>query len=163
MGSDSLPLHSWKGERERKLKFSNIISSPKKAVGILLVFITLLYIFRSSQFTHNSINVTSTSSDFIDYNINPSFWAPSLSDRAGKSAYPKSYFTKEALKDNDLNPVSAVILRVTDDDESIVYAVKHLLKYPFITGIYIHNQVKSRPLTVEVTRKCGKLIYFVWH
>lgn len=156
MGSDSLPLHSRKGDKEKKLTLPNVISSPKKVVGILLIFITILYIFRSSQSTRHSIDVTTTSSNSIDYNINPSFWAPSLSDRAGKSAYPKSYFTTEALKDNDLNPVSAVILRVTDDDESIVYAVKHLLKYHFITGIYIHNQVKTRPLTIEV--KCSQLI-----
>jgi hypothetical protein len=87
----------------------------------------------------------------MEYNINPLFWAPSLSERVGKSAYPRSFFTTKALRENEFNPVSAVILRVTDDDQSIEYAVKNLVKYPFISDIYIQNLVKSRPLIVDAS------------
>ncbi|KAI8643412.1 hypothetical protein BD408DRAFT_431445 [Parasitella parasitica] len=107
-----------------------------------------------SSTTHNKSAMSPKS---IEYNINPLFWAPTLSDRAGKSAFPKSLFTAKALKENEFNPVSAVVLRVTDDDQSIEYAVKNLIKYPFISDIYIHNLVKERPLTVDSLKLDPKL------
>jgi hypothetical protein len=144
MGTATLPIHS------RKEKRSIFSSSPKKVLSVFIFLLFLLYTLTTSNtFIDNSSSSPSASKE-IDYNINPLFWAPSLSDRVGKSAYPKDYFTAQALQENELNPVSAVLLRVTDDDESIVYTVKHLLKYHFITEIYIHNLVKTRPLTVEV-------------
>lgn len=150
MGSDTLPLHSRKGNKEKQYSYSSIVpTSPKKILIIFVIILIFLYTFQSSQ-SRTTLNTTSTSIDAIDYNINSSFWAPNLSDRTGKSAYPKNLFSVEALRENDLNPISAVILRVTDDDESIVYTIKHLLNYHFITEIYIHNHIKSRPLTIQV-------------
>lgn len=147
MGTATLPLHSRKDKEKRS---SNTPSAHKKILAGFLVIFIILYTFSSSKSNNNDNKAASSTTDTIDYNVNPLFWAPSIADRTGKSAYPKSYFTTEALRENDLNPVSAVLLRVTDDDESIVYTVKHLLKYHFITDISIHNLVKNRPLTVEV-------------
>lgn len=146
MGTGTLPLHSKKDKEKRPTK---VLTSPKKLLAAVLVIFIILYTFNSANTKHDT-RTTSSASNTIDYNINPLFWAPSLSDRTGKSAFPKSYFTTKALRENELNPVSAVLLRVTDDDESIVYTVKHLLKYHFITDISIHNLVKNRPLSIEV-------------
>lgn len=150
MGSATLPIHSRK-EKEKRFYTSSSASSPKKLLALFVFVCFILYTLSPSS---RSIDSAPSEIKQVDYNINPLFWAPSLSDRAGKSAYPKEYFTTQALQENELNPVSAVLLRVTDDDESIVYTVKHLLKYHFITEIYIHNLVKTRPLTVEVSCLC---------
>lgn len=146
MGTATLPLHSRKDKEKRSIPLS---TSPKKIVAAVLVIFILFYTFRSAR-TNNDTRAASSPSDAIDYNVNPLFWAPTITDRTGKSAFPKSSFTAESLRENELNPVSAVLLRVTDDDESIIYTVKHLLKYHFITDISIHNLVKNRPLKVEV-------------
>lgn len=149
MGSSSLPLHNRKEKNKSQgsLSITNIFKSPRKTIASCVIFFFIFYIFHSTKIARDGRH---SSSDVVNYNINPLVWAPSISDRMGKSAYPKSYFTPEALKENDFHPVSAVILRVTDDDESIVYTVKNLIKYPFISDIYIHNIVRSRPLKVEV-------------
>lgn len=130
-------------------------------MALLIVFIIILFSFRSST-NYIQQDPLSPAAPSINYNINPLAWAPSLSERVGKSAYPKSYFTPQALLENEFNPVSAVVLRVTDDDESIIYAVKHLLKYNFISEIYIHNHVKTRPLTVEVRARAKFSLYFMF-
>lgn len=143
MGSSPLPLHNRK-EKERfpkSLTISSILKSPRRLIASCLVFFIILYTFRST-----TKDGRQSTTNVVDYNINPLVWAPSISERIGKSAYPKSYFSE----DSDVYPVSAVILRVTDDDESIVYTVKNLIKYPFISDIYIHNTIKHRPLKVEV-------------
>ncbi|KAI9486931.1 MAG: hypothetical protein EXX96DRAFT_551196 [Benjaminiella poitrasii] len=137
----TLPIYNTK--RKNKL----LSSATKKLVACLTLFGIILYFYtNTSTYTMQS---SSAPIEFDNYNINPLSWAPSLSDRIGKSAFPKSYFTSKALLENELSLVSAVILRVTDDDESIVYTVKHMLKYPFISDIYIYNLVKGRPLRWE--------------
>jgi hypothetical protein len=146
----TLPIHNRKEKDIKPFTLSSISRSRRKILALVIVFIIILYSFRSST-NYIQPEPLSPTAASIDYNINPLAWAPSLSERVGKSAYPKSYFTPQALLENEFNPVSAVVLRVTDDDESIVYAVKHLLKYNFISEIYIHNHVKNRPLTVEVS------------
>ncbi|KAG0747486.1 hypothetical protein G6F62_002648 [Rhizopus arrhizus] len=99
-----------------------------------------------------------TSSNQIDYNVNSLFWAPRISFQdTDSSAYPSSYFTSEALWKYEYKPVSAVLLRVTDDDDSIVNTVQHLLKYPFINEVYIHNFVPNRPLTVDKLKIDGQV------
>jgi hypothetical protein len=146
----TLPIHNRKEKEIKPIILSSLSRSPRKILALLIVSVIIWYSFLSSTnyIQHEPLSPTMAS---IDYNINPLAWAPSLSERIGKSAYPKSFFTPQALLENEFNPVSAVVLRVTDDDESIIYAVKHLLKYNFISEIYIHNQIKSRPLTVEVS------------
>ncbi|KAI8988626.1 hypothetical protein BDF20DRAFT_856838 [Mycotypha africana] len=135
-------------------------STSRKFCALVVVTIILCYSFiKSTSFTKRenengttlSLSTTVSGSAVNDYlNINPLAWAPTLSDKIGKSAFSKSQFTTEALEQNELNPVSAVILRVTDDDKSIIHTVNHLLKYPFISDISIFNQVKNRPLTLKV-------------
>ena len=140
--TSTLPLH----KKEKALP--PLSRSPRKLLAFVLVGLIILYSFLSSK-DHVDKEVLYIPS--ADYNINPLFWAPSLSEQTSKSAYPSEYFTTEALLENELNPVSAVLLRVTDDDESIVSAVKQLSSYPFISDIYIHNLVKHRPLTRQVS------------
>jgi hypothetical protein len=67
------------------------------------------------------------------------------------SIFPATVFHK--LNDQRYPPVTAILNRVDDSDEGILHAVSHLLKYPFIKEIYVYNQIKSRPLTVEVDIK----------
>jgi hypothetical protein len=78
------------------------------------------------------------------------------------SIYPAAIFNNNQR----YPPVTAILNRVDDSDEGILHAVDHLLKYPFIKEIHVYNQIKSRPLTVEVSytidnlRKCiGLFIY----
>ncbi|KAI8993524.1 hypothetical protein BDB01DRAFT_331442 [Pilobolus umbonatus] len=142
MGS-VLPIH------KTNVKSSVIPRSlqTKRIIPLIFLCLLLFYLFRSSThyITHSDLSTV----DSIDYKINPLYWAPALSDRTRASAYPRDYFTHAALWENELKPISAVILRVEDDD-SIVYTVKHLLKYHFIREIHIYNTVKYRPLTVKV-------------
>lgn len=148
MATNTLPLHN---DKEKGLKPSGsstfMSRSTRRFAAFCIILFIVVYSFSSSTTVQNESIISPKS---MEYNINPLFWAPTLSERVGKSAYPRSFFTTKALRENEFNPVSAVILRVTDDDQSIEYAVKNLVKYPFISDIYIQNLVKSRPLTVDV-------------
>lgn len=138
----TLPLH----HSQKSKGYLDLTQNTKRFIAIFVVFCFFCFTFRSSS--------TTSSSTQIDYNVNPLFWAPSISfQETDSSAYPTSYFTEESLWKNEFKPVSAVLLRVTDDDQGIVNTVQHLLKYPFINEIYIHNFVPTRPLTVEVKYK----------
>lgn len=149
MTTNTLPLHNDKGKHLKSSGSSAFMSrSTRRFAAFCIILFIVVYSFSSSTTIRNE-SITSPKS--MEYNINPLFWAPSLSERVGKSAYPRSFFTTKALRENEFNPVSAVILRVTDDDQSIEYAVKNLVKYPFISDIYIQNLVKSRPLTVDAS------------
>lgn len=149
MTTSTLPLHNDKGKGYSASMGSPIMSRTiRRSVAFCVILFIVVYSFTSSTTTQNE---SAISPKLIQYNINPLYWAPNLSERIGKSAFPKSFFTTQALRENEFNPVSAVILRVTDDDQSIEYAVKNLVKYPFISDIYIHNLVKNRPLTVDVS------------
>lgn len=64
------------------------------------------------------------------------------------SIFPVPFFSKYNEKAYPF--VSAVINRIDDTDEGIVHAVNHLMKYPFIKEILIHNQITSRPLQAHV-------------
>lgn len=135
----TLPLH----HQHKKSKGYLGLTHNSKRVLALFAFVCIFYYMFSSS--------AQTSSNQIDYNVNSLFWAPRISFQdTDSSAYPSSYFTSEALWKYEYKPVSAVLLRVTDDDDSIVNTVQHLLKYPFINEVYIHNFVPNRPLTVDV-------------
>ncbi|CAO0794547.1 unnamed protein product [Mucor circinelloides] len=155
MATSTLPLHNDKGKGYSASMGSPIMSRTiRRSVAFCVILFIVVYSFTSSTTTQNESAISPKS---IQYNINPLYWAPNLSERIGKSAFPKSFFTTQALRENEFNPVSAVILRVTDDDQSIEYAVKNLVKYPFISDIYIHNLVKNRPLTVDSLKLDPKL------
>lgn len=148
MATNTLPLHNDKGKGYAASMGSPFMSrTVRRFVAFCIILFIVVYSFSTTTTTQNESMISPKSAQ---YNINPLYWAPTLSERIGKSAFPKSFFTTQALRENEFNPVSAVILRVTDDDQSIEYAVKNLVKYPFISDIYIHNLVKKRPLTVEV-------------
>lgn len=156
MATNTLPLHNDKGKGHSLFMGSPAMSRTiRRFVAFCIILFIVVYSFSTTS-TAQYESITSLKS--IQYNINPLYWAPTLSERIGKSAFPKSFFTTQALRENEFNPVSAVILRVTDDDQSIEYAVKNLVKYPFISDIYIYNLVKKRPLTVEVSF-CSTLQY----
>ncbi|KAG1227378.1 hypothetical protein G6F68_008322 [Rhizopus microsporus] len=143
--ASSLPLH----QHITRKRLPSLLSTHKRALILFTFACAIYYIFSSS---------TQNLSSQIDYNINSLFWAPriSLQDK-DSSAYPSTFFTKDALWENELKPVSAIVLRVTDDDQSIINTINHLLKYPYISEIYIHNLVPDRPITLNKLKADPKI------
>ncbi|KAF7728687.1 hypothetical protein EC973_005724 [Apophysomyces ossiformis] len=70
-------------------------------------------------------------------------------DTKQSSAYTADMFTLSALAANHLKPITAVLLRTSDDESKIVYIVQQLLEYPFVKEIRIQDNIKLRPLTIE--------------
>jgi hypothetical protein len=139
MGSSTLPLH----HREGKALLPKALSSPRKVLSLVFLLGFVLYILSSSsQFSDSTLPTHLPSTDYL---ITSSFWPVGLD--LEKSAY--SQLTKDELKS-----ISAVILRVTDDD-SILASVEHLSKYPFIQHIYIQNLI-DKPLDARVRERMEK-------
>ncbi|KAG2218321.1 hypothetical protein INT45_007716 [Circinella minor] len=67
------------------------------------------------------------------------------------SLYTPSMFITENLEQNHYIPITAIVDRVTKDEQAVYHSVQHLLKYPFIKEIYINNNKFSRrPLSMEL-------------
>ncbi|KAI8138447.1 hypothetical protein BJV82DRAFT_582816 [Fennellomyces sp. T-0311] len=78
----------------------------------------------------------------------PSWSAQHTTER--QSLYTPSMFIPEAVEENHYIPVTAVINRISQDEQAIYHTIKHILKYPFIKEIYINNQFRRRPLSEEL-------------
>lgn len=87
------------------------------------------------------------------YRIDLPVWPTALDNdhEQQRSAFTPDMFMTDALSRNsDLKAVTAVIYRISQDPDNIVRVVHHLLRYPFIREIYIHNPMTRQKLTVEV-------------
>ncbi|KAI9249520.1 hypothetical protein BDA99DRAFT_445622 [Phascolomyces articulosus] len=59
-------------------------------------------------------------------------------------------FIPENLEQNHYIPLTAVVDRVSKEEQAIYHSIQHILKYPFIKEIYINNKFSRRPLSMEL-------------
>ncbi|KAL0081137.1 hypothetical protein J3Q64DRAFT_1756751 [Phycomyces blakesleeanus] len=134
---------------------------PRRLVSILFLTVTLCFFYF----------IVLGYDDRIEFDMRPAemaveikaiqdfpIWPLQLEDEAIRdrsSAYKPTMFTAKSPSFASFaslvlfKPVTAVIYRVSDNDEGIQQVVKHLSKYPFFKEILIFNQIESRPLVVE--------------
>ncbi|KAI8343981.1 hypothetical protein BC941DRAFT_407450 [Chlamydoabsidia padenii] len=99
----------------------------------LFIFFTHFYTSSHYDPPHTTVNKTS----------------PKLTAKAHQrhSLYTPSNFVPDALLYNNFRPISAIVLRTSNDENSIHTIVNYLYKYPFIKEITIYNLVS--PLSTQ--------------
>ena len=91
---------------------SSTLRSGHKFAFFFLLFIGVILILRQQRsFELNSDD---------DYSIDPLQWPTPNGNDDGESAFSQYMFSAEAFAKNHLKPVTAIVLRVTVDDETIV-------------------------------------------
>ncbi|KAI9016473.1 hypothetical protein CLU79DRAFT_312832 [Phycomyces nitens] len=122
---------------------------PRRLLSILGLLGTLLFfyfVFGSDDRVEFDMRPAEIAVEIKVIEESP-IWPLQLQDESIRDR-SSSYSLVEPLA-SSLVPVTAVIYRVSDEDEGIQQIVSHLSKYPFIKEILIFNQVESRPLAVE--------------
>ena len=135
----------------RLLRICNI-TSPRRRL-LLLCTIFFIFIIGLLQPKYNALDHFYSLMD-IESEIDAPSWSLQLQQEQEQdrhSLYTPSMFISENLEQNHYIPITAVIDRVTKDEQAVYHSVQHLLKYPFIKEIYINNNKFSRrPLSMEV-------------
>lgn len=122
------------------------ISGLKRYVVLLSVAATLVYLLLLLQPTQSE-----RSAKKIAVVEDAPSWPLQIQNSDGrKSIYTPSMFTPEQASQNHYLPVTAVIQRVSDNEQGIQHVVNHLLKYPFVKEVYIYNHIPSRPINIQV-------------
>ncbi|KAI7860327.1 hypothetical protein BDC45DRAFT_99656 [Circinella umbellata] len=126
------------------------VQITRKRIIIISLIIALILFLRSTKKDRNLDSTTAPTPYRIDW---PS-WPLELHDEDKKtSAFAASSFTPDALyQEEDLKPVTAIIYRVSTNANDVLNVVNHLLDYPFIKEIYIHNPMSSPSLSIEVKK-----------
>lgn len=133
----------------------------RKRLALISIGI-LIFLFFGSTTSNSSRSADSQGSvlqrEPTSYRIDLPVWPTTLDNdhEQQRSAFTPDMFMTDALSRNsDLKAVTAVIYRISQDPDNIVRVVHHLLRYPFIREIYIHNPMTRQKLTVEVcVRTC---------
>lgn len=119
----------------------------RKRLALISVGI-LIFLFLGSRSTKSPDY--SLQPETTPYRLDLSVWPTTLDNdnEQQQSAFASDMFTVDG-PNSDLKAVTAVIYRISQDPDNIVRVVHHLLRYPFIREIYIHNPMTRQKLTVE--------------
>lgn len=146
--SKQLPLFRRRHQDNTSSNVTSWLLHHRKRLALISVGI-LIFLFLGSRSTKSPDY--SLQPETTPYRLDLSVWPTTLDNdnEQQQSAFASDMFTVDG-PNSDLKAVTAVIYRISQDPDNIVRVVHHLLRYPFIREIYIHNPMTRQKLTVEV-------------